>query len=40
VLECLEDKPDGEDGKRKSKRFRWITNFNLKTNNVIALANR
>ena len=40
VLECLEDKPDEDDGKRKTKRFRWITNFNLKTNNVIALANQ
>jgi hypothetical protein len=40
VLECLEDKPDGESGKRQSKRFRWITNFNLKTNHVIALANQ
>jgi hypothetical protein len=40
VLECLEEKPDGESGKRQSKRFRWITNFNLKTNNVIALANQ
>mgnify|MGYP001248360375 FL=1 len=40
VLECLEDKPDGEGGKRRSKRFRWITNFNLKANNVIASANQ
>ena len=31
VLECLEDKPDGKSGKRQTRRFRWITNFNLKT---------
>lgn len=40
MLECLEDKPDADDGKRKSKRFRWITNFNVKAKKVIALANQ
>lgn len=40
VLECLEEKPDANDGKRKCTRFRWITNFNLKANRVIALANQ
>jgi len=39
VLECLEEKPDADDGELKSKRFRWITNFKLKTNRIIALAN-
>lgn len=37
VLECLEEKPDSE-GDLKTTRFRWITNFNLKANNVIALT--
>jgi hypothetical protein len=39
VLECLEEKPDS-DGQPKTTRFRWITNFNLKSNQVIALANQ
>jgi hypothetical protein len=39
VLECLEEKPDA-DGQLKTKRFRWITNFKLKTKRVIALANQ
>lgn len=39
VLECLEEKPDS-DGQLKTTRFRWITNFNLKTKHVIALANQ
>jgi hypothetical protein len=39
VLECLEEKPDAN-GARKTTRFRWITNFNLKTNRVIALADQ
>jgi hypothetical protein len=39
VLECLEEKPD-TDGAPKTTRFRWITNFNLKTNKVIALADQ
>ena len=39
VLECLEEKPDS-DGELKTTRFRWITNFNLKTNNVITLSDQ
>jgi hypothetical protein len=38
VLECLENKP-ASDGQRKTTRFKWITNFTLKSNKVIALAN-
>jgi hypothetical protein len=37
VLECLEEKPDS-DGAPKTTRFRWITNFNLKSSKVIPLA--
>lgn len=39
VLECLETRPDSK-GAYKTTRFKWITNFNLKTNNVITLANQ
>jgi hypothetical protein len=39
VLECLEEKLD-RDGTPKTTRFRWITNFKLKTNRVIALADQ
>lgn len=39
VLECVEEKSDA-DGQRKTTRFKWITNFNLKSNNVIELANQ
>jgi hypothetical protein len=39
VLECLEERID-TDGTPKITRFRWITNFNLKINRVIALADR
>ena len=39
VLECLESETDA-DGQRQTTRFKWITNFNLKINNVIALANQ
>jgi hypothetical protein len=39
VLQCLEEKP-GADGVSKSTRFRWITNFKLKSNRVIALADQ
>jgi hypothetical protein len=39
VLECLEEKPNS-DGELKTTRFRWITNFNLKTNNVITLSDQ
>ena len=38
VLECVESKPEAN-GRRQSTRFRWITNFNVKTHNVMALAN-
>ncbi len=38
VLECLETRPDA-DGNSKTTRFKWITNFNVKRNNVITLAN-
>lgn len=39
VLECLEEKPD-PDGHLKTTRFKWITNFKLKRNNVVTLANQ
>jgi hypothetical protein len=39
VLECLEEKPDS-DGQLQTTRFRWITNFQLKRNHVITLANQ
>jgi hypothetical protein len=39
VLQCLEEKP-GADGVSKTTRFRWIANFNLKSNRVIALADQ
>jgi hypothetical protein len=39
VLECLEEKPDS-DGQLKTTRFKWITNFKLKSNKVIASANQ
>lgn len=38
VLECLETKPNS-DGELETTRFKWVTNFNLKSNKVIALAN-
>ena len=38
VLECLENKP-AADGPGKTTRFKWITNFTVKRNQVIALAN-
>jgi len=39
VLECLETHPDLK-GEPKTSRFKWITNLNVKTNNVITLANQ
>jgi len=39
VLECLEVKPDSS-GQPRTTRFRWITNFHLKANRVIALADQ
>jgi len=38
VLECLETRPDLKRGP-KTTRFKWITNLNVKFNNVITLAN-
>ena len=38
VLECLETRPDSK-GEHKTTRFKWITNLNVKFNNVITLAN-
>jgi hypothetical protein len=38
VLECVESTAQS-DGQCQTTRFRWITNFNLKTNQVMALAN-
>lgn len=39
VLECVEEKR-GSNQQPKTTRFRWITNFTLKRNNVITLANQ
>jgi len=38
VLQCVESTTD-PDGQCQTTRFRWITNFNVKTKQVIALAN-
>ena len=38
VIRCLETKPDSK-GVLRTTRFKWITNFNVKLLNVIALAN-
>ncbi len=38
VIECLETRPDA-DRNPQTTRFKWITNFNVKHNNVITLAN-
>ncbi|MEA3341931.1 MAG: hypothetical protein U9R15_18365, partial [Chloroflexota bacterium] len=38
VLECLENKP-AADGPSQTTRFKWITNFTVKSTQVIALAN-
>ncbi|MEA3339702.1 MAG: hypothetical protein U9R15_07020 [Chloroflexota bacterium] len=38
VLECLETKPNS-DGELETTRFKWVTNFKIKRNKVIALAN-
>lgn len=38
VLRCVETTTDC-DGQSQTTRFRWITNFYVKANNVIALAN-
>jgi len=39
VLACSESKPDS-DGQPKTTRFKWITNFVIKTKQVITLANQ
>ena len=39
VFECLESKPTSG-GQCKTNRFKWITNFTVKPNRVIALANQ
>ncbi len=39
VLACSESKPDS-DGQPKTTRFKWITNFAVKTKQVITLANQ
>jgi hypothetical protein len=39
VLECLEEKLDSN-GQPRTTRFRWITNFRLEDNRVIALADQ
>jgi hypothetical protein len=38
VIACLETRPDA-DGNPKPTRFKWITNFTVKRNTVITLAN-
>ena len=38
VLQCLESKPNSEE-ERETTRFKWITNFTVKINQVITLAN-
>ena len=39
VIACLETRPDA-DGNPKTTRFKWITDFNVKRNTVITLANQ
>jgi hypothetical protein len=39
VIQCLETKPDA-DRQLKTTRFKWITNFNVTANKVVALANQ
>lgn len=39
VLECVETKPDGEGGKQ-SKKFKWLTNFEMNARTVSVLANK
>jgi hypothetical protein len=38
VIACLETRPDA-DGNPQTTRFKWITNFNVKCNTVVTLAN-
>jgi len=39
VIECLETCADSR-GKRKTTRFKWITNLGVKSNNILALSNQ
>ena len=39
VIECLESKPD-PDGQCVTTRFKWLTNFTVKSNRVITLCNQ
>lgn len=39
VIECLETKPDAAK-QPQTTRFKWVTNFNVKAHNVVALANQ
>jgi len=39
VVRCLETKPDPKTKELKTTRFKWITNFKIKKNNVIELSN-
>jgi len=39
VIRCLETKP-GSKGELKTTRFKWITNFHIRTTNVIELSNQ
>jgi hypothetical protein len=39
VMECLETRPDSK-GECKTTRFKWITNLQVKTNNIRILTNQ
>jgi hypothetical protein len=39
VIRCLETKPAAQ-AERKTTRFKWITNFNVQSSNVLELANQ
>jgi len=39
VMECLETCPDSK-GERKTTRFKWVTNLNVKANNILILTNQ
>jgi hypothetical protein len=39
VIECLESTPQAK-GKRQTTRFKWVTNFTVKANQVLTLANQ
>jgi hypothetical protein len=40
VIECLETKQDRSTGKQETKRFKWVTNCQVKQGNVCQLANK